>query len=185
MLAELDKLFMPKQESALAKQEFIEYKQHPDEPSLTYFSTKQALYDRGYSDQTDLTFLLQSTQNGLASKHVKRKLLDVAHQFTTYEKLRDCTMTNISAQRTAIQDGLSYDTCMDGLNSTTPYYQAQQGYPGAPKAEAAGAHSVQTARAYAPWAAPETLNQWGTQAPARIQGGQAGPMQYRQCLPPL
>ncbi|MCP3668470.1 MAG: hypothetical protein GY696_39300 [Gammaproteobacteria bacterium] len=56
-------------------------------------------------------------------------------------------MTYISAQRTAIQDGLSYDTCMDGLNSTTPYYQAQHGYPGALKAESAGAHSVQTAKA--------------------------------------
>ncbi|MCP3668471.1 MAG: hypothetical protein GY696_39305 [Gammaproteobacteria bacterium] len=36
MLAELDKRFMPKQESALAKREFIEYKQHPDEPALTF-----------------------------------------------------------------------------------------------------------------------------------------------------
>ena len=58
MLAELDKLFMPKQESALAKREFIEYKQHPDEPALTYFSAKKALYDKGYSDQTDISFLL-------------------------------------------------------------------------------------------------------------------------------
>ncbi|MCP3668344.1 MAG: hypothetical protein GY696_38645 [Gammaproteobacteria bacterium] len=29
MLAELDKIFMPKQESALAKREFAEYKQQP------------------------------------------------------------------------------------------------------------------------------------------------------------
>ena len=43
MLAELDKIFMPKQESALAKREFMEYKQHPDEPVLMYFSAKKAL----------------------------------------------------------------------------------------------------------------------------------------------
>ena len=38
MLAELDKIFMPKQESALVNREFAEYKQHPDEPVLTYFA---------------------------------------------------------------------------------------------------------------------------------------------------
>ncbi len=58
MLAEMDKLFMP--ESALAKQEFIEYKQHPDEPALAYFVNKWALYDKGYANETDPTFLPNS-----------------------------------------------------------------------------------------------------------------------------
>ena len=37
MIAELDKIFMPKQESSLARQEFHDNKQHPDEPALAYF----------------------------------------------------------------------------------------------------------------------------------------------------
>ncbi|MCP3661406.1 MAG: hypothetical protein GY696_02755 [Gammaproteobacteria bacterium] len=56
MLAELDKLFMPRQESSLARQEFIDYNQHPDEPALAYFANKRALYAKGYPDETDLTF---------------------------------------------------------------------------------------------------------------------------------
>ncbi|MCP3664102.1 MAG: hypothetical protein GY696_16700 [Gammaproteobacteria bacterium] len=121
MLAELDKIFMPKQESALAKREFAEYKQHPDEPVLTYFSAKKALWDKGYSDPADISFLLQSTQHGFASRYVRRKLIGVSHSFVTYEQLTDCTMTYISAQRTAISEGLANGTCMDGLNATNPY----------------------------------------------------------------
>ncbi|MCP3661405.1 MAG: hypothetical protein GY696_02750 [Gammaproteobacteria bacterium] len=81
-------------------------------------------------------------------------------------------MTLIAAQRTAIQEGLSYDTCMYGLNSTIPYHQDSQGYHGSPKTEAANAYSVQPVRAYASWAAPEPSrpqNQWEAQAPARFQ----------------
>ena len=89
-------------------------------------------------------------------------------------------MTLIAAQRKAIQDGLSYDTCMDGLNSTTPYHQTSQAYKGTQRTEMANAYSVQPARAYAPWAAPEPArpqNQWGAQAPARFQSqwGPGGP----------
>ncbi|MCP3668602.1 MAG: hypothetical protein GY696_39995 [Gammaproteobacteria bacterium] len=109
------------------------------------------LFDKGYPNKTDLShyyyYLLLQTQEGLASRHVKRSLLDVAHQFKTYEQLRDCTMTLIAAQRKAIQDGLSYDTSMDRLNSTTPYHQTSKGYKGTPRTETANAYSVQTARA--------------------------------------
>ncbi|MCP3667201.1 MAG: hypothetical protein GY696_32695 [Gammaproteobacteria bacterium] len=173
MLAELDKLFLPKQESALARQEFMDYKQNPVEPALAYFANKRILFDKGYPNKTDLTFLLLQTQAGLASRHVKRALLEVSHQFRTFEQLRDHTITLIAAQRKAIMDGLSYDTCMDGLNSTTPYHQTSLGYQGTPKTEEA---------------APEPArpqNQWGAQAPAKLQSqwGQGGLMQSKQCLP--
>ena len=81
-------------------------------------------------------------------------------------------MTYVSAQRTAISEGLANDTCMDGLNATNPYTQAQQGLSGAPKAKAAGAHAVQTAIGYAPWTPPELArvqNQWGAQASVRAK----------------
>ncbi|MCP3664364.1 MAG: hypothetical protein GY696_18055 [Gammaproteobacteria bacterium] len=86
-------------------------------------------------------------------------------------------MTYVSAQWTAISEGLANDTCMDGLNATNPYIQAQQNLSGAPKAETAGAHAVQTVLAYAPWTPPEPArfqNQWGAQAPVRAQN-QWGP----------
>ncbi|MCP3663293.1 MAG: hypothetical protein GY696_12500 [Gammaproteobacteria bacterium] len=121
MLALLDKIFMPKQESALAKREFAEYKQHPDEPVLMYFAAKKALWDKGYPDQADISTLLDSARHGLASRYVRRKLIGEAHTFVTYEQLRDLTMTYVSAQRTAIPEGLANDMCMDGLNATNPY----------------------------------------------------------------
>ncbi|MCP3668237.1 MAG: hypothetical protein GY696_38075 [Gammaproteobacteria bacterium] len=62
MQAELDKIFMPKQESALARQEFTDYKQHPDEPAIAYFANKRILFDKGYPNETDLSFLLLQTQ---------------------------------------------------------------------------------------------------------------------------
>ncbi|MCP3663087.1 MAG: hypothetical protein GY696_11420 [Gammaproteobacteria bacterium] len=43
MLAELYKIFKPKTESALAKREFLENKQHSEEPVLMYFAAKKAL----------------------------------------------------------------------------------------------------------------------------------------------
>ena len=45
-IEELDKIFMPKQESSLARQEFEDYKQHPDEPALAYFANKRLLFDK-------------------------------------------------------------------------------------------------------------------------------------------
>ncbi|MCP3668365.1 MAG: hypothetical protein GY696_38750 [Gammaproteobacteria bacterium] len=134
-------------------EEFMDYKQHQDEPALAYFANKRILFKKGYPNETYLSFLLLQTQEGLCSRPVRRSLLDVAHQFKTYEQLMNRTMTLIAAQRKAIQDGLSYDTCMGGLNSTTPYHQTSQGYKGAPRTEMA--YSVQPARAYTPWAAPE------------------------------
>ncbi|MCP3667553.1 MAG: hypothetical protein GY696_34515 [Gammaproteobacteria bacterium] len=47
-------------ESALAKREFMEYKQHPDEPVLMYFAAKKALWDKDYTDQADTSTLLDS-----------------------------------------------------------------------------------------------------------------------------
>ncbi|MCP3661912.1 MAG: hypothetical protein GY696_05345 [Gammaproteobacteria bacterium] len=58
MIEELDKIFMPKQESSLAGQEFLDYKQHPAEPAQAYFANKLILFDKGYPDEKNLSFLL-------------------------------------------------------------------------------------------------------------------------------
>ncbi|MCP3660876.1 MAG: hypothetical protein GY696_00020, partial [Gammaproteobacteria bacterium] len=47
-MTELDKIFQPKTESALAQREFKEYKQHPGEPAIMYFSAKKALLEKAY-----------------------------------------------------------------------------------------------------------------------------------------
>ncbi|MCP3666304.1 MAG: hypothetical protein GY696_28020, partial [Gammaproteobacteria bacterium] len=93
MLAVLDKIFMPKTESALAKREGQEYKQHPDEPVIMYFAAKKALWGKVYTDQSDTSALLDSTRHGLASRYVRRKLICEAHTFATFEQLRDSAMT--------------------------------------------------------------------------------------------
>ncbi len=114
MIAELDKIFMPRQESSLARQEFHDYKQHPDEPALAYFANKLILFDKGWPGETNREFLLVTAQEDLCSRPVKRNLLEEAHTFNMYEHLKDRTMTLIAAQRKAIKDGLAYDTSMDG-----------------------------------------------------------------------
>ncbi|MCP3668079.1 MAG: hypothetical protein GY696_37250, partial [Gammaproteobacteria bacterium] len=75
MLTELDKIFMPKTESALAQREFKEYKQHPEEPAIMYFAAKKALWDKAYTDHSNIPTLLDSSRQGLASRYVRRKLI--------------------------------------------------------------------------------------------------------------
>ena len=48
MLMELDKIFQPKTESAMAQREFKDYLQHPDEPAMMYFSAKLALWEKAF-----------------------------------------------------------------------------------------------------------------------------------------
>ena len=50
MIEELDKIFMPKQESSLARQEFQDYKQHPDKSALAYFVNKLILFEKGWPE---------------------------------------------------------------------------------------------------------------------------------------
>ncbi|MCP3667077.1 MAG: hypothetical protein GY696_32060 [Gammaproteobacteria bacterium] len=49
MLAELDKIFQLKTESALAQREFKDYQQHPEEPAIMYFSAPKSLVGEGLS----------------------------------------------------------------------------------------------------------------------------------------
>ena len=151
MLTELDKIFQPKTESALAQREFKEYKQHPEEPAIMYFSAKKALWEKAYADDADIQTLLDSTRMGLASRYVRRKLIGEAHLFRTFEELRDSALTHISSQRATILEGLATDTCMDGLNATNQYARAQQNMA----AQTTGTYSVQPAAVLTHWSPPE------------------------------
>ena len=74
-------------------------------------------------------------------------------------------MTQRTAQRASILEGLAADTSMDGLAATNPYAQAQKTMV----AQATGTHSVQPAAVLTQWPPPEPAkvqNQWG-HAPAR------------------
>ncbi|MCP3662336.1 MAG: hypothetical protein GY696_07540 [Gammaproteobacteria bacterium] len=184
MIEELYKIFMPKQESSLARQEFRDYKQHQDEPALAYFANKLILFEeKGWPEETNLPFLLVTTQEDLCSRPVKRSLLDVAHTFKTYEQLKDRTMTLIAAQRKAIKYGLAYDTIMDGLSSTSPYHQTSQGSRGAPRTEMAiPTMSNQPSH----WNLPGPMAPGGHRSlpGLRASRGQVGPMQFRPCQLP-
>ena len=126
--------------------------------NINYINNKiwTALWEKAYTDNSDIQTLLDSSRQGLASRYVRRKLIGEAHLFKTFEELRDSALTHISAQRASILEGLATDTCMDGLAATNPYAQAQKNMV----AQATGTHSVQPAAVLTQWPPPE---------PAKVQ----------------
>ena len=79
MLTELDKIFQPKTESAMAQREFKDYQQHPEEPAMMYFSAKRALWEKAFPEGGNIRDLLEATRTGLASKYVRRELIKDSH----------------------------------------------------------------------------------------------------------
>ena len=55
MIERRNSVFMPKQESSLARQEFENYKQHPDEPALAYFANKRMLFNKDWLTNQNAT----------------------------------------------------------------------------------------------------------------------------------
>ena len=67
MIKRLVGIFMPKLESHLARLEFRQYRQHPNEPALTYLANKRVLYNKGWPTNQDISFLIAETLKGLCS----------------------------------------------------------------------------------------------------------------------
>ena len=87
MFKQLDSIFMPKQESHLARLEFRQHCQHPNEPALDYLANKRVLYNKGLPTNQDIFFLISEALKGLCSFQVKRDLYKEV--FTTCEQLQD------------------------------------------------------------------------------------------------
>ncbi len=101
MLTELDKIFQPKTESAMAQREFKDYLQNPDEPAKMYFSAKLALWEKAFPDSGNIRDLLDATRTGLASRYARKELIHESHTFRTFEELRDSALTHNSTQRSS------------------------------------------------------------------------------------
>ncbi|MCP3664142.1 MAG: hypothetical protein GY696_16900 [Gammaproteobacteria bacterium] len=173
MLAELDKIFQPKTESAMAQREFKDYLQHLEEPAMMYFSAKRAFLEKAFPESGNIRDLLEATRTGLASRYVRQELIKDSHMFKTFEELRDSALTHISTQKASFLEGLAADTSMDGLAVTNPYAQPQKHMV----AQTPGTHSVQPAAVLTQWPPPgpaRAQNQWGAPAPARAPN-QLGP----------
>ena len=87
MIKRLVGIFMPKLESHLARLEFRQYRQHPNEPALTYLANKRVLYNKGLPTNQDIFFLISEALKGLCSFQVKRDVYKEV--FTTCEQLQD------------------------------------------------------------------------------------------------
>ena len=59
--------------------------------NINYINNKiwTALWEKAYTDNSDIQTLLDSSRQGLASRYVRRKLIGEAHLFKTFEELRD------------------------------------------------------------------------------------------------
>ena len=66
MIERIDGIYMPKQESHLARLEFRQYNQHHNEPALTYLANKRVLYNKGWPTSQDIPFLILEMMKGLA-----------------------------------------------------------------------------------------------------------------------
>ena len=80
----LDNVFMPKQESSLARLEFQQYKQHPVEPALAYLANKRMLFNKGWPTNQNLGYLLTKTLEDLCNVAVKRDLYKEADTGTNH-----------------------------------------------------------------------------------------------------
>ena len=97
MIVQLDNVFMPKHESSLARLEFQQYKQHPDEPALAYLANKRMLYNKGWPTNQDLTYLRTKMMEDLCNIAVKRDLY--MEVFSTCEQMQERILSVIAGQR--------------------------------------------------------------------------------------
>ena len=71
----------------MARQEFEDHKQHPDEPALAYIANKRLLFNKGCPREENLEILRTKAQEDLYNIAVKRDL--IKEEFSTYEQLQD------------------------------------------------------------------------------------------------
>ena len=141
LIEQLDGIFMPKQESHLARLEFRQYCQHPNEPSLTYLANKRVLYNKGWPTSQDIPFLILEMMKVFCSLPVKRDLYKEV--FTSCEQLQVRVLTLVAGQREAIQQGIAVNTTLDELALST---QTNYTFHGDERMDVSTAQPVQNLR---------------------------------------
>ena len=112
------RIFLPPEESELARSEFKVRKQGRKEDISTYLSSKIALWQLAYpAAERSFASLLDETIAGIANRVVKRNLRYV--QINDIATLRTQAVRIVAAERQCYREGTSESTSLEGLAATT------------------------------------------------------------------
>ena len=119
-------IFLPPEESELARTEFKVRKQARNEDISSYLSAKIALWQMSYrEDERSFSTLMDETIAGLANKIVKRNLRYAA--VTNPEDLRRQAVRLVASERQCYREGTAESTSLEGLAATTRIADQQNG----------------------------------------------------------
>ena len=112
------RIFLPPEESELARSEFKARKQGRKEDISTYLSSKIALWQLAYPEaERSFAGLMDETIAGIANRIIKRNLR--YSTITDIQMLRTCCVRLVAAERQCYREGTSESTSLDGLAATT------------------------------------------------------------------
>ena len=112
------RVFLPPEESELARSEFKCRKQGRKEDISTYLSSKIALWQLAYPEaERSFAGLMDETIGGIANRVIKRNLRYA--QITNIQTLRTTAVRLVAAERQCYREGTSESTSLDGLAATT------------------------------------------------------------------
>lgn len=111
-------VFLPPEESELARTEFKVRKQGRREDISTYLSSKIALWQLAYAEnERSFSNLMDEIISGIANKIVKRTLRYAT--INDIEQLRRQAVRIVAAERQCYREGTAESTSLDGLAATT------------------------------------------------------------------
>lgn len=111
-------VFLPPEESELARTEFKIRKQGRKEDISTYLSAKIALWQLAYpADQRSFSTLMDETITGICNRIVKRHLRYAV--INNENELRRHAIRCVAAERQCYREGTAESTTLDGLAATT------------------------------------------------------------------
>ena len=112
------RVFLPPEESELARSEFKGRKQAKKEDISSYLSSKISLWQTAYPEaERSLAGLVDEVIAGVANRVVKRRLRYA--EITDIISLRRAAVKIVAAERQCYREGTSESTNMDGLAATT------------------------------------------------------------------
>ena len=112
------RIFLPPEESELARSEFKCRKQGRREDISSYLSSKIALWQLAYPEaERSFASLMDETKAGIANRVIKRNLRYA--QIVNIQGLRTTAVRLVAAERQCYREGTSESTSLDGLAATT------------------------------------------------------------------
>jgi hypothetical protein len=119
-------VFLPPEESELARTEFKVRKQGRKEDISSYLSAKISLWQLAYPEAgRSFQNLMDETIGGISNRIVKRRLRYA--EINTVPDLRRQAVRLVAAERQCYMEGTSESTSMDGLSATSHIKNEQYG----------------------------------------------------------